>query len=167
MKIGCSVLVAAVAAVFPQLPFAATPPQGVCDALNSARDHQDVVIHAEIASTRHGTFLFEGTGSDPCPGWPKHFFTGPSSIPILLASYAGVHVPEKLHRENIEFVIHLRGLQRTSPSVRHMVTASGVLIRTRWPLLRGFKGIYCCWGEGLDGGSLAVLVPTSTPIEDR
>jgi hypothetical protein len=155
-----------IAAGWPQLLCGQTRPMSVCDALNSAADRQVVVIRAAIASTPHQTFLFEGTGRDPCPGWRKRFFTAPSVIPTIFGSYAGVHVPDNLLLENLHFVQHLKSIQQVKPSAQLFVTVKGVLIRKRWPLIfRNSDGIYCCWGEGVDGGSAAVLVVTSTPIE--
>jgi hypothetical protein len=140
----------------------------VCQALNSAADHQRVLIHAAIASTQHQTYLFEGNGRDPCPGWRKRFFTAPSAIPIVFGSYSGVHVSDNLLRDNLEFVQRLKGLQKADPSALRMVKIGGVLIRKRWTLVfRRANQAYVGWGEGLDGGSAALLVVTSAAIEDR
>jgi hypothetical protein len=168
MTIWRLVLVAAIAAVFCQPLISATQSQGVCDALNSAHDHQEVVIHAAMASTRHETFLYEGKGGDPCPGWPRHFFTGPSAISIVISSFAGVKVPEKVHRQSLEFAVRLRELSRGNTSVRRIVTAQGVMIMPRWRLIfRDFRGEYCCWGVGIRGDYAGLLVLTSAPIEDH
>jgi len=142
-------------------------PLGVCDALNSAVDNQAVVIHAAIASTQHGNFLFEeGTSPEPCPGWPNHLFTAPPVIPLILGSYAGVDVSHDLFWKNVELLLRLRTLQKANPSLVHMVTVSGIVIRKRWPLIfRNRKGEYCCWGEGPDGSYAALLVVTSPLTE--
>jgi len=158
----------AMIAGWPQHLNAQVRPLSVCEALNSAGDHRAVLIHAAIASTQHQTYLFEGTGRDRCPGWRKRFFTAPSAIPIVFSSYSGVHVSDTLFRENLDFVQHLRSLQKANPSAHHMVTISGVLIRKSWALIfRRAGGAYVGWGEGLDGGSAALLVVTSAPIWDR
>jgi len=68
-------------------------------------------------------------------------------------------------RGNLEFVRRLKG---TDQSAHHMVTMSGVLIRRSWALIfRRANGAYIGLGEGLDGGSAALLVVTSTAVEDR
>jgi hypothetical protein len=62
----------------------------------------------------------------------------------------------------------LNRFQKANPDARLTVTIRGIVIRRRWPLVFwNSKGEYCCWGEGIDGGVAAVLVVTSTPIEDR
>lgn len=146
---------------------AQTRPLSVCEALSSVGDRQHVNIRAAISST-HGTYLYEGTGQEPCPGWRRRFFTAPSAIPLAIGSYSGVHVPEDQVRLTLDFLIHLKARQRENPSARYVVTASGVFVRKRWPLLfRGAGGTYCCWGEGVDGRSAAILVVMSTPIEEH
>ena len=168
MNIAHLTFVAMFAAGWSQSMNSQTRPMSVCDALNSAGDHQVVVIHAAIASNRHQTFLFEGTGRDPCPGWRKRFFTAPSAIPIAIGSYPGVHVSDRVFRANLDFVQRLRGLQEANPSARHRATVSGILVRARWfPIFRSANDVYCCWGEGADGGYAAVLVVTSAITEER
>jgi len=140
---------------------------GLCETLNSAVNHQAVVIHTPMGVTRHGTFLFEGTGQDPCPGWPKRFFTAPSAIPVIIGYYPGIRVSDDLYRDNFDFVQRLRTLEKANPSFRHMVTIRGVLVRKPWLLsFRGRDGSYGGWGEGVNGGAAAVLVVTA-PIEDH
>ena len=168
MKITCLTFIVTVSAAWAQSLGAPARPLSICEALNSAFDHQAVLIHGAIGSTRHTTYLFEGTGQDPCPGWRKRFFTAPSAIPIVVGSYSGVHVPDKLFRDYLDFEQRLKSLQRANPSASNMVTIGGVLIRSRWPLIfRRADGGYVGWGEGLDGGSAALLVVTSVPVEDR
>jgi hypothetical protein len=160
--------IAIIAAAWPLSMKAQVWPLGVCDALNSIRDHQAVVIRAAVASTRHQTFLFEGTGKDPCPGWPRRFFTAPSVIPIVIYSYSRVHVSDDQARRTLDFELRLKKLQEADPSAPHMVTLSGVLIRKRWLLVfRTSDGTYCCGGVGLDGGYAALLVVTSIVAEGR
>jgi hypothetical protein len=168
MKIAYLAFIATAVAAWPQSPDAEARRVGVCEVLNSAADHQTVLIHAAIASNGHMTYLFDGTGNDPCPGWRKRFFTAPSSIPILTASYSGVPVSSGLSREYIDFSQRLKSLQRANPSTHHMVTISGVVIRKRWPLIfRRGDGSYVDFGGGVDGGHEALLVVTSAPVLDR
>jgi hypothetical protein len=160
--------VAAIAAWCPRALCGQLRPLSVCEALNSVADHQSVRIRAELASTRHETYLFEGTGQDPCPGWRKRFFTAPASLPIIIGSYSGVRVSHDLFRDNLEFVLHLKDLYKTNPSAHHMVTIKGVLIRKPWMLIfRSADGSYFGFGEGIEGGSAALLVVTSPIMEDR
>ena len=155
-------------AAWPHVASAQSKPWSVCQVLNSASDHQTVSIHAALALTRHQSYVFEGTGRDPCPGWPKRFLTAPAAIPLFLGKYAGVPVSDQLVHDFLDFSQKLRTLESANPSARHMVTITGVLIRKRWPLIfRSGDGTYVGWGEGLDGGSAAILVVTSIPIEDR
>ena len=139
---------------------------GVCEALNSVRDHQAVTIHAAIASTRHATFLFEGTAENPCPGWPTRFFTAPAVIPVLL-SYPGVRGWDGLSRANLDFMVRLKNMQRADRSKRQIVTVTGVFIRNGSLLsFRKADGSYFRWGDDFFGGAAAFLVATE-PIEDR
>ncbi len=166
IKLNLALMAISVAALSPSLG-AQTQPLGVCEALNSASDHQAVVLHAAVAAS-HQTYLFEGTGQEPCPGWRTHFFSAFSVIPIVFGSFSGINVPDNVRRELIGFGVRLRGLQRADPSARHMVTMRGVLVRK--PLALGFKGTngqWGGWGEGLDGAYAAVLVVTAPPIEDQ
>lgn len=160
-------LVTLTLAAWPQSLSAQPRPLGVCEALNSAVDHQAVVIHANLALTPHLTYVFDGTADEPCPGWRKRFITAPAAIPILIGSYSEVRVPDSLRNDLTNFLLHLRG-RTVNRSGRFMVTISGVLIRKPWLLtFRGATGEYVGWGEGLYGGFAALLVVTSVPIEDR
>ena len=151
----------------PESLVAQTRPLGICQALNSAANHQLVTIHGRVVLS-HGDYLVEGTGRDPCPGWRTRLFTAPASIPLVIESYNGVRVPEGLIRNYVDFMVRLRSLQKANPSAQHMVTISGVLIRKALPLsFRGSGGSYAGWGEGAEGGFAAELVVTSLPVEDR
>jgi len=164
MKTAHLTLIALIAAGWPQSLSAQARALGVCDALSSVADHQVVVIRAAIG-IGHQTYLFEGAGDEPCPGWRRRFFTAPSVIPLLFGSYSGVLVSERVRRDNIDFMLRLK---KENPSARHLVTVSGVLIRKPWLLsFRGADGSWGGWGEGLDGGAAAALVLTSVPIEDK
>ena len=167
MNITYATFIATVACMLSQQLGAQERPMGVCDSLNSAKDHQSIVIHAAIMSTRHETYLFEGTGQDPCPGWRKWLFTAPASIPIVVGSYFGVQVSDSLFSNYVDFIQRLKSRQKTTKSAHKMVTVSGVIIRKPWPLaFRGREGTYVGWGEGINGGSAALLVLTSIPIAD-
>jgi len=156
---------AVIAAGCPLSAKAQVHPLTVCEALNSVRDHETIAIRAPVVSV-HGTALLEGTGQDPCPGWPQRFFTAPSAIPLLFGSIFGVHVSPSVLHDSIEFVVRLRKLQEENPSNRHTVTVNGVLIRKRWPIIfRAHDGTFCCWGLGPHGGYAALLVVTSTPSQ--
>lgn len=140
---------------------------GVCAALNSAADHQEVVIHAAMVWYRHGTYIFEGTGREPCPGWPKRFFTAPANIPLNLGRYPGLLLNNQLFWDLMDFCHYLGRLHKANPSSRQMVTIRGVIIRKALPLIyRSWDGGYIGWGEGIDGGNAAMLVVTSVPILD-
>src|SRR5579863_1830773 len=94
----------------------------VCEALNSAADHQPVVIRGTFFSFRHGTFISQGTGDDPCPGWPRYLFTAPSMIPIYLYSYSGVSVPDQLRHDMFDFLARFRSAHNGDPYANHVVT---------------------------------------------
>lgn len=168
MKIACLTFLTAITAAFSQPLGAEARALSVCDVLNSAADHQTVLVHASIASNGHMVYLFDGTGSDPCPGWRKRFFTAPATIPILTGSYAGVHVSSELFRECLDFSQRLTSLQKANRYTHHMVTIGGVVIRKRWPLIfRSGDGSYVDLGGGVVGGYEAFLVVTSAPVLDR
>jgi hypothetical protein len=138
---------------------------GVCEALKSGEDHQTVEIRATIAATNHSVLLYEGDAHEPCPGWRSRFLTAPSAILLLFGSYPGIQVSGDTTREIDDFLNRIRALQRAEPSARRIVTVRGVLIRKRLPLMiRGVDGVYCCWGEGVNGDFGAALVVTAPPF---
>ena len=152
-----------VAILWIQLLSAQTQPSNVCEVLNSAVNRQVVTIHAILA----GGELVEGSGQEPCPGWPRHFFTAPSAIPLMTSSYAGVTIPDSLRKTNFNFLVRMWSLQRKNPSSRYWMAVNGVLIRKPWLLsYRGLDGVYVGWGEGLYGGNAALLVVTA-PIVNQ
>jgi hypothetical protein len=135
---------------------------GVCEALNSVEDHKEVVIRADLALTRHDTFLAEGTGEDPCPGWRQRLFTAPSVIPLVNGSAYGVSVPESQVHQTLDLFIRLRMLQSANPASRPVVTLKGVLIRRKWLFVfRSSDGTYCCYDGAGIGNVAAALVVTS------
>jgi hypothetical protein len=142
-------------------------PLTVCEALSSIRDREDVTIHAPLLLTRHLTAVAEAfDNSDPCPGWPRRFFTAPSVIP-LTGPLFGVRVSVEVWRKALDFFGCQRMRQRENPSYHPMMTVRGVLLRKTWPLIfRGHDGEYFGWGFGLDGASAALLVLTSPPTLD-
>ncbi len=168
MRLLILIALAAFTGKLTQLANAQTRSLSVCDALTSGVDHQVVVIHAAIALYRHGTYIFEGTGQDPCPGWRKQFFTAPASIPLAIASYPGVSVPTNIFRDNADILSRIRNRQQANSIARFMVTVRGVLIRKSLPLIfRRLDGKYVGFAEGIDGTSAALLVATSVLVEDR
>jgi len=137
-------------------------PLGVCEALNSVEDRQQVVIRAAVRSTRHGIFLFEGTGQDPCPGWPARLFTAPATIPLLSATYPGVGTSIEQARKSENLALRLRRLQASNPASLYIVTVRGVILRKRLLLTVRFgDGSYCCGGFRLDGSYAALLAVTA------
>jgi hypothetical protein len=157
-------LIALIAAGCSQSLRAQPRPLGVCEALNSVADHRTVVIHA-LMGISHQTYLYEGNGEEPCVGWRRRFLTAPAVIPVLFGSFSWVLVSEKVRRDSIDFVRHLKQLNL---SANHMVMVNGVLIRKPWTLsFRGVDGSWAGWGMGLEGGDAALLVLTSAPGEDR
>lgn len=160
--------IALLAVAWPVAALAQARTVGVCEALNSSSDHQDVAIRATLALTRHGAFLIEGTGRDPCPGWPPHLFTAPSAIPLFNGSNYGVRVADSQVRKTLGLFVHLRNGQGSDTATHRVVTASGVLIRKTWLLVfRSSDGTYCCGGVGPDGGYAALLVVKSVLGPDR
>ena len=167
MRFTTLLLVSIVATVGANSLAAQARPLSVCEALNMAADHQSVTIRARIGSTRHEKYLFEGTGQDPCPGWRKRFFTAPAAIPLILGSYSNISVSDSVSRENLSFVERLSEALKSGVMAPRIVTLSGILIRKRWPLIfRSSDGSYCCWGEGIDGGSAAIVVVTTSITEN-
>ena len=137
---------------------------GVCEALRSTTDHQAVSIRGVLSLSRHGAYLIEGTGDDPCPGWPAHFFTAPSALPLLNGSGYGVRVSDAQVRRTLDVFVRLRKEVATNPTVKPTMTIAGVLIRKRWVLiLRYPNGTYHGGGFGPDKDCAALLVVTSTP----
>jgi len=160
-------LFAAIALMCEALLAAAERPMGVCEAFNSAVDHQVVTIEARIAFTTHLTYLFEGTGRDPCPGWRKRIFAAPSVIPIAIGARE-IRMPKVLIYEWLELFGIWRMRDRAGPSLKLIGTVRGVIIKKQFPLsFRLSDGEYFGWGEGLDGAYAAVIVPTSLPIVTR
>jgi len=144
------------------------PRLGVCEALDSGVDHQEVVLHGKIASTVHDFYLFEGNGRDPCPGWPKNWFTAPAAIPLVVSTYSDIQVPINLTRNLFDYSRDLRQFLGANRFVAPTATVKGTLVRKPVPLIFRFSdGSYAGWGEGFEGGSAAVLVLKSVPIQDR
>jgi hypothetical protein len=140
---------------------------GVCEALNSVPDHQAVAIRAKLWSGPHGLYLIQGNKGDPCPDWPRHLFTTPSSIPVWIGSYEGVHVSADQQRPLLDLIIRVRRLQDASPTAQSVVTLSGVFLRKKWVFIFRYPdGSYRGAGFGPDGGSAAVFVATSV-LADR
>jgi len=146
---------------------AESSPITVCDALNAAANREVVIIHAPVAVTRHGTFLIEGAGQEPCPDGRKHFLTAPALIPLIIGKYPGIPVPDSLYRENFDFVQRLRNSSRPGQPIWPIVTVSGVIVRKRWPLIFRFENDYWYWGNGLEDRFAAILIATSTLVEDH
>lgn len=168
MKIAYLTLMVTITIGCPKLTHAQARPLSVCEALNASTDHQTVLIHAAVAATRHETYLFDGNGQDPCPGWRKRFFTAPAAIPLVTVSYAGVQVPTRLFQDYLDLEQRLKSLQSANPFARNMVTIKGVVIRKPWTLIfRQADGAYVGLGAGLNGTSAALLVVTSAAVVDR
>jgi hypothetical protein len=135
---------------------------GVCEALDSIGDHQTVAIRATLSLNRHGTFLVEGTGNDPCPGWPSHFFTAPSAIPVFNGPGFDVRVPGVEVQRTLDILVKLRNAHIANPSRTFSTTLNGVLIRKRWSLIVRYPdGTYHGDGFGPASDCAALLVVTS------
>ena len=156
--------IALLAAAFPVTVTAQPRTVGVCEALNSIGDHQPASIRGTLSMTRHGAFLVEGTGTEPCQGWPQRLFTAPSAIPLFNGSYSGVRVPDGQIQRTLDFFKRLRNFQNAERSPRPVATVSGVLIRKTWLLVFRYPdGTYHGGGVGPDGAYAALLVVTSAP----
>jgi hypothetical protein len=138
---------------------AQTQPLSVCQVLDSARDHQEVIVRARAFAHYHGSLLTDGFSSDPCPGWRKRFFTAPSWIPLCFDSFLGVQLTGEQQRLNREFFLRLSGLRMGSPSKYSAVTLMGVAVRKPWPLIfRRGDGEYFGNAMGQNGAFPVVFV---------
>jgi hypothetical protein len=136
----------------------------VCEALNSAADHQPVVIRGRIVAFHRAAWITQGTGDDPCPGWPRYLFTAPSIIPVCLYSCSGVSVPDPLRRDVFDFLERLVSAWRADPHAKHVVTIRGVFVRNPWPF--DFRTREGDWLELNRYAAVAQLVVTSVPVEE-
>jgi hypothetical protein len=160
-------IVAVIAAGIVAVAHAEDRPVSVCAALDSIRDREEVTIHAHLLQTGHLTAVAEAfDNDDPCPGWRRRFFTGPSLIPLVGPMF-GVRVSPDVWHKVLDFLVQQRKRRIEDPSYRPMVTVRGVFIRKTWPVIfRNRDGAYCCWGLGLDGSFPALLIVTSPPRMD-
>jgi len=126
--------------------------------LESARDHQEVVVRARAFAHVHGTILTDAFSNDPCPGWRQHFFTAPSAVPLYFDLFSGVQLTSVQQRLNREFYLRLRSLWGPHPKYS-AVTLVGVVVRKSWPLIiRRFDGEYFGNAMGPQGECPAVFV---------
>jgi hypothetical protein len=141
---------------------AQTQPMSVCQMLDSAADHQEVVARVKIAgSHHHGFWLTEGPNVDPCPGWRKRFFTAPSALIPIVSSRFGVHLTPEEERAGRDFLNRLFDLSRRDTRATNdlTVTLKGVFVRKAWPwIFRGRSGDWVGNGFGPSGGCAAVFV---------
>jgi hypothetical protein len=140
-------------------------PLSVCQMLNSARERQEVTVRGVIRGGRHGYFLTESTGDEPCPGWPKRYFTSPSVVYLNLFASFGVQLTDDEKRLNLDLLRRLAPL-RVGTLNSYGVTVSGVFAKRPW--LRTFRhadGTYSCIGAGYDGDCLGVFVVRSILAE--
>jgi hypothetical protein len=136
-------------------------PISVCEALNSVRDHQVVVVRAKVEATRHEISLSAGLGGEPCEGWPRRYFTAPSLIPIFVSA-PGVHPTEVQTAANLEFIRRLARVRAEHRPSDYMATIKGTLLRKTMPLIfRSPGGDYIGFGFGLDGAYAAAIVVQS------
>jgi hypothetical protein len=144
---------------------AQTASLSVCEVLNSTLDHWETTIRGKISgSSHHGFFLSEGINADPCPGWPRRFFTAPAVIGLYLASALGVEVTEEQKASNIAF---LRRLRKEKRPYEPTFTITGVVVRRPWsPTYRRADGNYMSLPDEY-GWLRAVIVMKSTKEENN
>ena len=130
---------------------------GVCEDLDSPAGTREVVFRARLGGSYiHGYVLADDLVDDPCPGWPRRFFTAPPWIPLYFSSDLGVHLTKEQERRNLEFFLKLSKLDyrnRVAPTI----TISGVLVKQFWPFIfRAKNGEYFGDALGPYHNSLAV-----------
>jgi len=144
-------------------------PLGVCEALESAVDHQEIVIRGVMTGeSHHGFFLSQGINGDPCPGWRLTFLTAPSALALGLASSFGVQLTAEQRRLNLDFFGRLSKMSKGRPLSGYRVVARGVFVRRAWSLIfRRADGTYYSLGSDLDpfGVYQALLVMKSAREE--
>lgn len=142
-RLSLSILVY-VAGMLPAM--AQSEPLRVCQMLNSARERQEITVRgAIIGEPHHGYSLSEGMGNEPCPGWPKRFFTSPSAVGLTI-QLTGEH--GQRNRDLLRRLNTLSGEHILKP---YWVTVTGFLKRRPW--LRTFRhadGTYSCFGAAVD-----------------
>jgi hypothetical protein len=144
---------------------AQTAPLSVCQMLSSTRERQEVTVRGVIQGGHHGYFLTEGIGDEPCPGWPKRYFTSPSGVGLAFFSWLGVQLTDDQKRLNLDFLRRL-GTLRGERTLSYSVTVSGVFAKRPW--LRTFRhadGTYSCFAAASDGDCLGVFVVRSIVSE--
>ena len=140
---------------------AQSEPLSVCQMLNFSRQGQEVTVRGVITGGRHGYFLTEGIGDEPCPGWPKRYFTSPAGVYLNFFSSLGVQLTAEEKRLNLDFVLHRLGALRGGQEVEHRATIKGVLARRPWLLaFRHTDGTYSCIGRP-DEWCLVIVVVRS------
>lgn len=110
-------------------------PVTVCQALNSVQDHKDVTVTGIlIGESHHGFSLSGGINGDPCPGWPRRFFTAPSIVGLDFTSAHAVKLTEEQKQLNLSFLDRLWRSDHGSP-VQLPVIVRGVLVKRPWSLI--------------------------------
>jgi hypothetical protein len=82
-------------------PMAQGEPLSVCQMLNSTRERQEVTVRGVVTGGRHGYFLTEGIGDEPCPGWPRRYFTSPAAVGLEFFPLLGVQLTDDQKRWNL------------------------------------------------------------------
>ena len=94
-----------VAATLPAM--AQGQPLSVCQMLNSIREHQEVTVRGVITGGYHGYLLRDESGNEPCPGWPKRYFTSPAAVGLEFFSLLGVQLTDDEKRLDFDFLRRL------------------------------------------------------------
>jgi hypothetical protein len=139
---------------------AQTEPMSVCQMLDSASDHQEVVARVKISGGYyHGFGLSEGLHGDPCPGWRKRFFTAPSVLMPMFSSCCGVQLSQDESRMVRDFLDRLWDESRNNSTRDLTVTLRGVIVKKAWPwIFRRSDGVYMGNAFGPTGGYPAIFV---------
>ena len=141
-------------------------PLTVCQMLSSTRERQEVTVRGVIGGGYHGYFLTDESGDEPCPGWPRRYFTSPASVGLALFSWLGVQLTDDQTRLNLDFLRRLGTLRVGGTLSSYRFTVVGVLAKRPW--LRTFRhadGTYSCFGAANDGDCLGVFVIRSVVSE--
>ena len=152
------------------LPYMTTMSQGeplsVCQMLSSTREYQEVTVRGVITGGHHGYFLADESGDEPCPGWPKRYFTSPAGVGLNFFSSLGVQLTDDQYRLNVDFLRRLGTLRGGHNLNSYRVTVRGVFAKRPW--LRTFRhadGTYSCFAAAYDGDCLGVFVVRSIVSE--
>jgi hypothetical protein len=106
-----------------------TKAYSVCDVvgLSTTLAGKTILVRGLLGGTaQHGYMLYQGLADDPCPGWPRRYFTAPSAI---LLSFS---LPEDDGAARTSAVLPCVRAYQAKGNKRLAAEIEGTLVKKRW-----------------------------------